>query len=169
MIKSGQIIPLWNIEQFKNLNYKHDTHKDTVLLDQYESLGHSRLNMTLYNYFEPNPMPQSVVDHVLPRFCELSHVSVAINLFEPGQYLPPHVDLFEKYREIHKLDNSAKIVRTIVMLEDSEYGQISQAGNHTYGSWQAGFWLQWQETDIHAFYNFSMNNRYAIQITGVSD
>lgn len=167
-MQTGQIIPNWNIEEFTQLSYKLDTHKDAELLNQYNNSGHILNSMTLYNYFEPSPMPDCIEKYVLPHFLNLSHVSVAVNLFKPGQYLPGHVDLFEKYRSIHKLGKSANIVRTIVMLEDSEYGQISQAGDHTYGIWNAGFWIQWQEQDIHAVYNFSMKNRYALQITGVS-
>lgn len=166
MLTTGHITPNWNIDDYKALDYKYDTHKDSQLLDQYEQLGHSRSNMTLYNYFEPNPMPAGI-GSVLKNFEHLSNISVAVNLFKPGQYLPTHVDLFERYRSVHGLDASANIVRTIVMLEDSEPGQISQACEATFGTWQAGFWLQWSESDPHAFYNFSMRDRYALQITGV--
>lgn len=167
MLTTGNLYPEWDIEDFKKLAYKYDTHKDADLLSKYESLGHSRNNMTLYNYFEPNPMPEIVNRYILPKFSHLSHVSVAVNLFKPGQYLPVHFDLFEKYRAVHSLDKSAKIARAILMLEDSESGQISQACNETYGEWRAGFWLQWEEPDLHAFYNFSMKDRYALQVTGV--
>jgi hypothetical protein len=167
MLQVGTLYPEWNVEEFKTLNYKFDTHKDSELLDRYENLGHSRLNMTLYNYFEPNPMPEVISRYVLPKFSHMSHISVAVNLFKPGQYLPVHVDLFGRYREVHKLGSSAKIARAILMLEDSEPGQISQACGETYGEWRAGFWLQWEEPDPHAFYNFSMKDRYALQITGV--
>jgi hypothetical protein len=166
MLTTGHIHPQWNIEDFKTLAYKYDTHKDSKLLDQYEQLGHSRSNMTLYNYFEPNPMPVSIRDDILNNFPQLTNVSIAVNLFKPGQYLPTHVDLFEKYRSVHGLDKSADVARVIVMLEDSESGQISQACNQTFGEWNAGFWLQWEESDPHAFYNFSMKDRYAVQITG---
>ena len=161
----GNLLPDWNIEEFKTLEYKYDTHKDSALLDKYESLGHSRNNMTLYNYFEPNLFPTCVRDSIIPQF-SMSNVSVAVNMFKPGQYLPMHVDLFERYRQVHGLDKSVRIVRTIVMLEDSEPGQISQVCDQTIGNWSAGFWLQWEESDLHAFYNFSMKDRYALQITG---
>ena len=165
MLLSGYISPNWDLEEYKNLSYKLDTHKDSKLLDQYETTGHSRLHMTLYNYFEPNPMPSSVKDNVISSFTNLTNISVAVNLFKPGQYLPVHVDLFEKYRQVHNLNSTDKIVRTIVMLENSEPGQISQVCDQTFGNWSSGFWLQWEESDPHAFYNFSMKNRYALQIT----
>jgi hypothetical protein len=165
---TGHITPNWDLDKFKTLSYKYDTHKDTELLDRYVKLGHVRSSMTLWNYFQPNPMPSSV-EYVLTNFEHMSNISVAVNLFKPGQYLPTHVDLFERYRSVHNLRSSANIVRTVVMLEDSEPGQISQACDATFGSWIAGFWLQWSESDPHAFYNFSMKDRYALQITGVID
>jgi hypothetical protein len=164
MLTTGYVIPSWNLEDFKLLNYKYDTHKDADLLDQYELAGHNREHMTLYNYFEPNPFPDSVKS-IIANF-KLNNVSVAVNLFKPGQYLPVHIDLFEKYRQVHNLNKDREIVRIIVMLENSESGQISQVCDETFGNWSAGFFLQWQESDSHAFYNFSMKDRYAVQITG---
>lgn len=166
MLTTGQIQPTWDIADYQDLPFKYDTHKNALLLDQYESAGHDRKMMSLFNYFEPNPMPSSVTE-IVARFSHILNKSAAINMFKPGQYLPMHVDLFGKYRTLHDLTDNHKIVRVIVMLEDSEPGQISQVCDETIGKWNAGYWLQWDETDPHAFYNFSMSDRYAIQITGV--
>lgn len=165
MFNSGHIEPKWDILEFKRLNYKHDTHKDKDLLDQYAEVGHRMESMTLYNYFQPNPFPPVVFDYIVPHFKNLEHVGVAINYFKPGQYLPVHVDLFGKYSAVHELDDE-EITRIILMLEDSSPGQISQICDETIGNWKAGDWFQWDSDDPHAFYNFSMKDRYAIQITG---
>mgnify|MGYP003653271452 CR=1 FL=1 len=164
MFNSGHIAPQWNIEEFKVLNYKYDTHKDQELLDQYAAVGHKMDSMTLYNYFQPNPFPSVVFDYILPQF-ELDHVGVAINYFKPGQYLPAHVDLYGKYSAVHKIEDE-EITRVILMLEDSTIGQISQICDKTIGKWSAGDWFQWDSEDEHAFYNFSMKDRYAVQLTG---
>lgn len=164
MLVTGHINPDWNINEFKSLNYKFDTHKDQDLLDEYEVAGHDMQKMTLYNYFQPNPMPDVVWDYIVPHF-ELDHVGIAINYFKPSQYLPVHVDLFGKYSAVHGIEDE-EIVRAILMLEDSVPGQISQICNETFGSWNAGDWFQWDSDDPHAFYNMSMVDRYAIQITG---
>jgi hypothetical protein len=165
MFKKGHIVPRWNISEFKALNYKFDTHKDDRLLDQYEEVGHDRSRMALYNYFQPNPFPSVVSDYIVPHFSDLEHVGVAINYFKPAQYLPVHVDLFGKYSQIHGIEDE-EITRIILMLEDSKPGQISQICDQTIGCWKAGDWFQWDSEDPHAFYNFSMHDRYAIQITG---
>jgi hypothetical protein len=52
------------------------------------------------------------------------------------------------------------------MLEDSCPGQILQFENRVVGNWKAGDWFGWIGNELHAFYNFSMIDRYAIQITG---
>jgi hypothetical protein len=166
MFNSGHLKPLWNIAEFKSLDYKYDTHKDQDLLDQYAEAGHKMDSMTLYNYFQPNPFPNVVQDYIVPHFSSnLEHIGVAINYFKPGQYLPVHVDLFGKYSAVHELEDE-QITRIILMLEDSAPGQISQVGDNTIGKWSAGDWFQWDSEDPHAFYNFSTKDRYAVQITG---
>lgn len=166
MFNHGHIKPTWNINEFKTLDYKFDTHKDDALLNEFASYGHSKMYMTLYNYFQPNPFPSVVFDYIVPHF-DLENISVAINLFRPGQYLPVHKDLYGKYKTYHGLTNE-NIQRVIVMLEDSVPGQISQACGRTMGEWKAGDWISWDNDDPHAIYNMSTVDRYAIQITGVS-
>jgi hypothetical protein len=53
------------------------------------------------------------------------------------------------------------------MLEDNCPGQILQIKDTCISSWKSGDCFGWKYDDLHAFYNFSMNDRYAIQITGV--
>jgi hypothetical protein len=53
------------------------------------------------------------------------------------------------------------------MLEDSSPGQILQVKDTAYCKWKSGDCFYWNYDEIHAFYNFSMKDRYAIQITGV--
>lgn len=165
MFNEGYIDPKWDIEQFKSLDYKFDTHKDNNLLDQFACTGHSKQYMTLWNYFQPNPFPAVMFDYIVPQF-DLDNISVAINMFTPGQYLPVHSDLYGKYREYHNLTDE-DITRCVIMLEDSVPGQISQACDKTIGEWSAGYWISWDNSDPHAVYNMSTQNRYAIQLTGV--
>lgn len=166
MLKFFHIEKSWIIDDFYNLNYTLTTHKDVRLLDQYESSGHVRSSMRLYNCHEPNPMPDAVFSNITPKFDFLQHIGMAINLFKPGQYLPLHVDLFGRYIEVTgaRLEN---IVRYMVMLETAAPGQILQIGNQCYTNWQAGDCFGWQSHESHALYNFSMKDRYAVQVTGV--
>jgi hypothetical protein len=158
------ILPLWNIQDFHNLEYNQAYHKDQQLNDQYVASGHNRECMTVKNYFEPSPMPESI-NYIRECFSDLSNISVAVNLFMPGTYLPMHGDLYGRYREVHNTDK--KIVRAIIMLEDSVPGQVVQIENQAWANWTAGTVFHWFDSAQHAFYNMSMKNRYAIQLTGL--
>jgi hypothetical protein len=104
--------------------------------------------------------------YIRNHFKSLDNLALAVNLFTPGQYLPLHYDLYQQYRSVFKLNGSEKITRIILMLEDSSPGQILQIENRVVGNWIAGDWFEWSGNELHAFYNFSMVDRYAIQITG---
>ncbi len=168
MIEHGHLEPNWDIDEFVNLPYRHDTPYDTgnrELIEQYAISGHSFYNMSMYNCFETVALPAVVTDYIKPAFAHFKNLTVAVNLFKPGQYLPYHVDKFEKYRKLNNIVDE-QIVRVILMLEDSKPGQISQVCDSTVGNWRAGDWFQWYAEDYHTFYNLSLYNRYAIQLTG---
>jgi hypothetical protein len=150
------------------LKYRYDTPYDTGnrgLIEKYMAAGHSYFNMSMYNCFETETLPIVITDYIKPAFAHLTNLSVAINMFRPGQYLPYHVDKFEKYRKLNNIVDE-QIVRVILMLEDSKPGQILQVDNTTTGNWLAGDWFQWDAADYHTFYNLSVYDRYAIQLTG---
>lgn len=160
------IKPNWNTEDFYNLDYILATHKDEELVDQYLKSGHSKEKLSLYKYQLPNPMPKCVDEYIVPHFTFLDKVAAAVNYFKPGQYLPLHTDLYEKYIEMNDV-NSENVIRCMVMLEDSSPGQILQIKDIAHCKWNAGDCFYWNHDEIHAFYNFGMKDRYAIQITGV--
>lgn len=160
------IIPNWCIEDFHNLDYTLCTHKDENLVNRYLHSGHNRENLSMYKYHLPNPMPKCIYDYIIPHFTFLNKVAPAVNYFKPGQYLPLHTDLYGKYIEINDVD-SKNVIRCMVMLEDSSPGQILQIKDVAHCKWKAGDCFYWNYDEIHAFYNFSLRDRYAIQITGV--
>jgi hypothetical protein len=164
MTQLFNIEPLWNIEDYKNLNYKLDHHKGIKDNEKYIEVGHLPESLSLYNYFEPNPMPDSI-EYIQKQFLEIKNISVAINLFKPGQYMPIHYDRFEAYKKHNKLKNCS-ICRYMVMLEDSQSGQMLQIGSTIHNTWTAGAVYGWCNQDLHSFYNLSLYNRYAVQVTG---
>jgi hypothetical protein len=158
------IEPTWDIKDYQKLDYKLDKHKVDDDNRLYIEAGHLAQSLSLYNYFEPNPMPKSV-DYIISKFDKINNLSVAINLFVPGQYLPLHYDRFDNYKKLYSIKN-ASICRYMVMLEDHASGQMLQIGNTVYHNWQAGAVFGWCNCDLHTFYNLSLKNRYAVQITG---
>lgn len=166
-MKINHISPEWDITDFYDLNYKLDKHKDQQLIDNYIATGYASDALTLFNYFEPNPMPDCIYSYIKPYFSFIEKMSVAINLFCPGQFIPQHSDLYQKYMTANEITSIENIVRYIVMLEDGVPGQIIGIGNSTHTMWKAGDCFSWMNTEPHAFYNFSISNRYAVQITGI--
>lgn len=160
------ITPNWDITEFYNLNYVLSTHKDEELVKQYLESGHSKEKLSIYKYQQPDPMPKCVDEYIIPQFYFLDKVGAAVNYFKPGQYLPLHTDLFGKYLEINSI-GSENVIRCMVMLEDNSPGQILQVKDNCYSNWNSGDCFYWNYDEEHAFYNFSMKDRYAIQITGV--
>lgn len=164
MYIDGKINPQWDPKDFYKLEYKLDYHKDTDLIKKYVDLGHPVELISVYNCFDDKiDIDKS---YILEKFNFLNHVSIAINLFKPGQYIPCHSDLYQRYKIVHSITSSENIYRIILMLEDSSPGQILQIEDRAIAHWSAGEWFGWRNSDLHAFYNFSMKNRYAVQITG---
>lgn len=157
----GHIEPTWNIQQFKDLTYRFDP--DPILCDEYSKYGHSLDSMKFYNCFETDI--DFSLSQILDKF-DLKGMTAAVNFFTPGQYIPLHSDRYEKYTKIHNLKNADSVVRIVLMLEDSSPGQVLQVKNKVYCEWSAGDWFSWNGYDLHAFYNLSKENRYALQITG---
>lgn len=161
---SGHITPNWEVGEYHRLPYKQATIHN-AFLDQYINSGHNNEQIQIFNYFEPAPMPSSI-EYIKGQFNNLTHVSAAVNLMFPGQYLPHHSDLYERWLSFHSLDDINKVYRAIVMLANSEPGQVLQIKNNSIGFWTAGDWFAWTGATSHAIYNFSTVPRYAIQITG---
>lgn len=165
MSRLFEIEPLWNIDDFKRLDYKLDTHKGDEDNQRYIEAGHLPQSLHLYNYFEPNTMPECV-DYIKSHFANLEQISIAVNLFKPGQYMPIHYDRFDTYKKINRIPDSASICRYMVMLEDSVPGQMLLIGDIVNYKWRAGDVYGWCNNELHTFYNLSTVDRYAVQITG---
>lgn len=160
----GQLKLNVNIAEFEKLNYNKAT-ITKEFLTKFGVAGHNLNNMTIWNYFEPNPMPD-VVQEVRKHF-DYEICSIAVNLMKPGDYLPLHSDRYERWMEVFGVSDNSKIKRHIVMLQDCVPGQMIQIRNNVYSNWSQGTYYGWQGEDQHAIYNFSTESRYALQITGL--
>jgi hypothetical protein len=164
---NGTIPVSWCLDDIKSVQFKEDYHKDQDLIARYAQSGHDALRMTIYNYWDPSPMPKGI-NEIRHRFNHLSLVTLAIHRTPPGYYIPLHHDLYGRYKTVNNLDSDCTIQRSIVMLDHSHPGQIFQIDNLVYGEWPAGAVFSWSNDTPHAFYNFSMVDRFAVQITGVA-
>ena len=163
----GNIQPFWSLADVIDLPYKPDFHKDLALIQSYVEAGHSKQHMALWNFFETDDQLPELCQRMREAWTGMTNISLAVNKLTPGQYLPMHHDLYQRYRQLHGLDHLTHVRRIIVMIEDSQPGQICQVGNTVYGQWRAGDWFDWIDRTPHAAYNFSLQDRYAWQVTGV--
>jgi len=164
-MKQFHIHPQWNIEDFKQLSYTEAPFHDDYKIDQYTSSGHNRENLNIYKYLEPNPMPSCVHEYVFSFFSELNNLVSAVNLFKPASYLPYHSDSYTRYKELFNITTET-IVRSVIMLEDWEPGQIILIKDQSFSGWKSGDCFSWENDTPHSFYNMSLVDRYALQITG---
>ena len=130
-----------------------------------QRLRHLADAMIIYNRFETHGLPDSA-DYIRSFFSDLKHVTLSAMLLKPGNYIPQHWDLYGAYRKVFDVKD-ASIMRAMIMLEDGVPGQIFQLGSDTITDWHAGDVFSWHDQTVHATYNFSMVNRYAVQVTGV--
>lgn len=157
----------FDIKDYQSLTYVLDYHKDKELENQYIAAGHSREQMGIHYCFETQQLPLSA-QQVKNKFEQLyDNVTIAVNLFQPGHYLPRHHDLYARYRSLFDPTNTQQIIRIIVMLENNVPGQIMQVGYMTWAQWRSGQVFWWYDDTPHAFYNMSLEPRYALQITGM--
>jgi len=161
---NGHIKPYWNINDFIGLRYNRST-IDETFLKEYISKGHSDDQICIYNFFENDDMPASALE-IKNHFNHLNPISVAVNYFVPGTYLPKHSDLYKRWMEVFNVNDIDRIERIIVMLQDHKPGQFTEIGDKIINSWSAGDWFSWVGNTPHAVYNFSLYDRYALQITG---
>jgi len=159
----GKIPVTWNIDNVKSLEYEFGSYNSCPPIDVFVNAGHDEKNIKIWKYQQPKTLPVDISE-LHKNWPFLNNVGTAINFFQPGQYMPWHHDEYDRYRKFIDNDTS-DIVRIIIMLEDSSPGQIIQVNESTYGTWKAGDWFAWADSDYHAFYNFSTVNRYAVQIT----
>ena len=161
--------PCWNIDDFRNLDYKVNVAvKDyPELARPYSNSGHPESQMKLAHYSDANSMPAGVAETRKTFEQCLDSVTVGVNCFYPGWYLPLHSDPYKGYCRQFGVGVD-EVIRAIVMLENSVPGQIIQVGSQTYGNWCAGQVFSWSGLDLHAFYNMSTQVRYAFQVTGMA-
>lgn len=155
----------WNIEEFKKLSYTEAPFHDNYEINRYTSVGHNRDNLNVYKYLEPNIMPSCVHEYVYTFFSELKGLTSAVNFFKPASYLPYHSDSYKRYRELFNI-TSETIIRSVIMLEDWVPGQIILIDKKSFSGWSAGDAFSWENDTPHSFYNMSLVDRYALQITG---
>jgi len=164
-MKSFNIKPKWDIAELRRLDYKVAPFHDVRKINEYLWAGHVREHLDIYKYLEPRPMPSFVHEYVFPFFSNLKNLTSCINLFKSATYLPYHSDSYYVYKDLFNITDET-IVRSVIMLEDWSPGQFILIEKESFSNWKAGDVFSWENDTKHSFYNMSLVNRYALQITG---
>ena len=114
-----------------------------------------------------NDVPDDLV-YVAKKYFDFDKIVVALNKMTPGQMLPWHKDRYATYSDKNKVKDKTKIMRVIVLLEDSKPGHQLWIGDKLcYG--KAGQYFGWEHGTKHMAANLGETDRYTLQITGIKN
>ena len=99
----------------------------------------------------------------------LSNIVCTITKQDPGNSLPPHVDVYDSYRKKKNIpeDDAKNIIRYLVFLEDWKIGHFLQFGDSVCCYWKKGDCITWDYGLRHLSTNAGTEPKFAMQITGV--
>jgi hypothetical protein len=165
-VTKGHLNRLWN-DDFKHLPYKKQpVTKEEI--DEWKQLGYDESNVksfTGHMYDNRNPMP-NWVSQIQDAF-GLYKQTYTFYKMETLEIMPAHSDHYRTYCKINNVTYD-EVYRVILMLEDWKPGHYFELDGVSYTNWKAGDWFKWRGNTPHAASNIGVENRYTLQITGIS-
>ena len=161
MIITGKIPVTWNCKDYESCEYK--THPNPYRgFDPVneENNTSTKLDIGLEVCYN---IPKTILLNL--NHFNLSNMSLQLQKYHPGQYLPFHSDRYDTYKKFNKIPKNNDIIRIIVFLHDQEPGQQLWVENKIYTG-VAGDYIGWTNETVHMAANLSHINRYNLQITG---
>jgi hypothetical protein len=161
MFQTGSIKNNWPDDL--NFSWLRQPLKDSEI-SLWNSQGYSVKNYSGLMYDNKNPMPDWIYD-IGNNFTNLKNKTYTIYQMNTCDIMPTHVDHYETYCKIFKVDRS-QVLRIIVFLKDwmpGHYFEISRTG---IVNWKKGDWVMWDCDEPHAAANIGVEPRYTLQITG---
>lgn len=156
---NGSIPVSWNKDDFVNLEYR--TYSTPI--DNFRPLNDILYNHNINVYSCSDNLPESLLK--VKEYFDLDKIVIAINKMIPGQILPYHTDLYNRYREQNSIIDIDNIMRIIVFLEDTKAGhQLWIEDSICIG--KAGDFFGWRSDTKHMAANLGFQDRYVMQITG---
>jgi hypothetical protein len=161
----GHVIPWWD-DQFKKLNYLHDSWRNDLDIKRWNITGYHGMKYEGGVYSMQQDMPK----YAEPFFTlfEWDHVTLSFFRMKTSNILPMHKDYYNKYSELYNIKDRNLIIRAIVFLEDWKSGHCFEIDNTPITQWRAGDWVSWLFDTPHMAANIGVEDRYTLQITGVS-
>lgn len=160
------IAPFWD-DEYKTLDYKKEKFNDTGTQIIWEDAGfRGPFGGHMCDMRYPQPSWNS---KFVDFFSSLGWQDIGTSYYrmDPGSSLPWHVDTYQRYVELYRLQGKENTIRrAVVFLEPWQSGHYAECDNVPYTNWIAGFTITWVWDTPHIAANMGMTSRYTLQITG---
>lgn len=86
---------------------------------------------------------------------------------EPGRILQWHIDAYSTFVKYNDIEPSRwnEIKRSVILLDDWDFGQVIQIGNDVLTRWKAGDVFTWVGDTWHGAANFGVKELIVMQVT----
>jgi len=157
---------LWGTD-YVMFDYQNECFNDKLTQQRWQDQGHVYRYYTGDMYDSRRPQPKWV-----QKLCTeigWDHCLSSFYCMPPGRILPEHNDTYKKYKELFNITNPYSIWRAIVFLDDWRSGHYLEVADCPITNWQAGDAVLWQYDTPHLAANLGRQNRYTLQLTGITN
>jgi hypothetical protein len=98
---------------------------------------------------------------------QIDNLIMSIYCMPPGTIMPEHSDYYVKYRSINNIEDSNKVCRILVFLDDWKSGHYFELNKYPIVNWSKGDYYSWKGSTPHIAANIGSENRYTLQITAM--
>jgi hypothetical protein len=142
-----------------------------------DSVGAGKLDHVRHGYTKHNTCYTQWIDNrdTLPdefikirSLCNFKYAKIACFRQDPGHTNPWHFDTYQGTVKKGNLtgDDTKKVKRYLLFLEDWHWGHILQVGNNMLSNWKAGDIYTWDYGMYHLSSNAGIVPKWTCQITG---
>lgn len=165
-ILSGQVDPIWDMEEVKNLQYFYEPFNDPETTQRWKDIYSSEFRTGWQADFRsPQPACQEqVFANIATQIPNISNQGFSWYRMLPGEMIPEHSDTYINYCRYHNVPKE-QAVRILVLLEDWHPGYLLEVAGKSYSHYPAGTWILWHADTPHMAGNLSTVPRYTLQIT----
>lgn len=151
-------------DEFKKFPYQRQPFGDFNQLAKWHKLGFTHKNFTGEMCPDQSITPAWAKN--IGKILGWKDCGYTFYRMQVGDILPPHVDHFNKYKELFHIADSEDVMRCIVFLEDKKVGHMSEFAGLSISDWYRGYAVAWRGTVEHSALNIGYEPRYTLQITG---
>lgn len=158
-------IPVWWNSQHRDLAYQHEPFNNTKDVDAWRELGFTQKRFTGDMYDMRSIEPEWIAP--FRQYFDMQHFSWSVYRMRPGDVIPEHSDTYQRFCEIHHIQDINLVQRYVVFLEDWASGHYFEIDRQPLTQWVAGSWVGWRGGIRHLAANMGSSDRYTLQLTGI--